>query len=194
MQVRIAFSNDNNKTPRLINDETFRHSSDSRNPTATVKDIVLPLVTEGLMNQGLFVDLIISRRRQKMQMLRLHFSSQSFMTYQQQSHQTECIYKDIYFPVPFLPARKRCQDRDGKIDRVHELIVCKTKTLFRIIISFSNKNIKSKTQSLSLSLRIESPLFLSADSSPNTASQLCFRYAMRIVHLQVTVFARCFAS
>ena len=50
------------------------------NPTATVKDTVLPLVTEGLVNQGLFVNLFISRRKQKMQMLRLHFSSQSLMT------------------------------------------------------------------------------------------------------------------
>jgi hypothetical protein len=159
------FSNDNNKMPRLISDDKFRHSNDSRNPTATVKDTVLPLVTEGLMNQGSFADLIISRRKQKMQMLRLHFYSQSLMTYQQQPHKTEYICK----AVPFLPARKRCQDRDGKIDRVHELNVCKTKTLFRIIISFSSKNIKAKTQSLS-PYRI--PLFLSADSSPNTAFQL----------------------
>ena len=168
MQVWIACSNDNNKTPRLISDDKFRHSNDSRNPTATVKDTVLPLVTGGLMNQGLFVDLLISRRKQKMQMLRLHFSNQSLMTYQQQSHQTECIYKDTYIPVPFLLARKRCQDRDGKIDRVHELIVCKTKTLFRIIISFSSKTSK-QTQSLS---PYQFPLFLIADSSPNTASRL----------------------
>jgi hypothetical protein len=81
------------------------------------------------------------------------FSSQSLMTYQQQPHQTECICKDTCFPVPFLLARKRCQDRDGKIDRVHELIVCKTKTLFRIINSFSSKTSKAK---LCLSLRIDS--------------------------------------
>ena len=125
------------------------------NPTATVKNTVLPLVTGGLMNQGLFVDLLISRRKQKMQMLRLHFSNQSLMTYQQQSHQTECIYKDTYIPVPFLLARKRCQDRDGKIDRVHELIVCKTKTLFRIIISLVAKH-QSKL-SLSLCLSVSNP-------------------------------------
>ena len=46
--------------PRLISDDKFRHSNDSRNPTATVKDTVLPLVTEGLMNRGISIDLFVS--------------------------------------------------------------------------------------------------------------------------------------
>ena len=100
------------------------------NPTATVKDTVLPLVTEGLMNRGISIDLFVSTGAENADAAIAFFYSIAHDSYQQQPHKTECICKEgnqslvyICFPVPFLLARKRCQDRSSFC----ELIVCKTK-------------------------------------------------------------------
>jgi hypothetical protein len=83
------------------------------NPTATVKDTVLPLVTEGPMNRGISIDLFVSTGAENADAAIAFFYSIAHDSYQQQLHKTECICKEgiqslvyICLPVPFSTRQK----------------------------------------------------------------------------------------